>query len=66
MLVYLLHELAIGLILGAITRLVTLAASVAGAVIAFQAGLSGAQGADPINGGVAGRADRRVPRRCSA
>ena len=53
-LVYLLHELAIGLILGAITRLVTLAAAVAGSVIAFQAGLSGAQGADPINGGAQG------------
>lgn len=53
-LVVLLHEIAIGLILGAITRLLTLAASVAGAVIAFQAGLSGAQGADPINGGAQG------------
>jgi flagellar biosynthetic protein FliR len=53
-LVYLMHELAIGLILGAITRLITLAASVAGSVIAFQAGLSGAQGADPINGGIQG------------
>ena len=53
-LVYLLHEIAIGLILGAITRLVTLAASVAGSVIAFQAGLSGALGADPTNGGVQG------------
>jgi flagellar biosynthetic protein FliR len=49
-LVYLMHELAVGLILGAIVRLVTLAASTAGAVIAFQAGLSGAQGADPVNG----------------
>ncbi len=53
-LVYLLHEIAIGLILGAITRLITLAASVAGSVIAFQAGLSGALGADPANGGVQG------------
>jgi flagellar biosynthetic protein FliR len=53
-LVVLMHEIAIGLILGAITRLLTLAASVAGAVIAFQAGLSGAQGADPINGGAQG------------
>ena len=50
-LVYLLHELAVGLILGAITRLVTMAAAVAGSVIAFQTGLSGAQGADPINVG---------------
>jgi len=53
-LVYLLHELAIGLILGAITRLVTMAAAVAGSVIAFQTGLSGAQGADPTNGGIQG------------
>jgi len=53
-LVYLLHELAIGLILGSITRLVTMAAAVAGSVIAFQSGLSGAQGADPINGGAHG------------
>jgi flagellar biosynthetic protein FliR len=53
-LVYLLHELAIGLILGAITRLITMAAAVAGSVIAFQTGLSGAQGADPTNGGAQG------------
>jgi flagellar biosynthetic protein FliR len=53
-LVYLLHELAIGLILGAITRFITTAASVAGSVIAFQTGLSGAQGPDPINGGPQG------------
>lgn len=53
-LVYLLHEIAIGLILGAITRLVTLATSIAGSVIAFQTGLSGVQGADPINGGPQG------------
>lgn len=53
-LVYLLHEIAIGLILGAITRLVTLAASVAGATIAYQVGLSGALGADPSNGGIQG------------
>jgi flagellar biosynthetic protein FliR len=53
-LVYLLHELAIGLILGSITRMVTMAAAVAGSVIAFQTGLSGAQGADPVNGGVQG------------
>lgn len=53
-LVYLAHELAVGLILGAITRLITMAAAVAGSVIAFQTGLSGAQGADPINGGAQG------------
>lgn len=51
---YLLHEIAIGLILGAITRLITLAAAVAGSVIAFQSGLSGALGADPTNGGIQG------------
>jgi flagellar biosynthetic protein FliR len=53
-LVYLLHEIAIGLILGAVTRVVTLAASVAGSTIAFQVGLSGALGADPANGGIQG------------
>jgi flagellar biosynthetic protein FliR len=53
-LVYLLHELAVGLILGAITRFITMAAAVAGSVIAFQTGLSGAQGPDPINGGQQG------------
>jgi flagellar biosynthetic protein FliR len=53
-LVYLVHELAIGLILGAITRLITMAAAVAGSVIAFQTGLSGAQGADPTNNGAQG------------
>lgn len=54
LLVVVLHEVAVGLILGAITRLVTVAASVAGSVIAYQSGLSGAQGADPINGGSQG------------
>jgi len=53
-LVVLLHEIAIGLILGGITRLVTLAASIAGSAIAYQIGLSGALGADPSNGGVQG------------
>jgi flagellar biosynthetic protein FliR len=53
-LIYLLHEIAIGLIIGAITRLVTLAASIAGSTIAFQIGLSGALGADPSNGGIQG------------
>ncbi len=53
-LVYLLHELAVGLILGAITRLITMAAAVAGSVIAYQIGLTGAQGADPVNGGAQG------------
>ena len=53
-LVYLLHELGVGLIFGAIVRMVTMAAAVAGSVIAFQTGLSGAQGADPVNGGAQG------------
>jgi flagellar biosynthetic protein FliR len=53
-LVYLFHELAVGLIFGAITRMITLAAGVAGSIIAFQTGLSGAQGPDPINGGAQG------------
>lgn len=48
------HELVIGLILGGITRLVVMSAQVAGAVIAFQAGLSVAQSADPTNGGIQG------------
>ena len=50
----LIHELIIGLLLGVITRLITMAAAVAGSVIAFQAGLSVAQTADPTNGGVQG------------
>lgn len=48
------HELAVGLVLGAITRFITMAAQVAGSVIAFQAGLSVAQAADPTNGGIQG------------
>jgi flagellar biosynthetic protein FliR len=48
------HEIAIGLILGGLLRLVTMAAQVAGSVIAFQAGLSFAQTADPTNEGVQG------------
>lgn len=52
--VLLLHELVIGLILGGITRIVVMSAQVAGAVIAFQAGLSIAQAADPTNGGIQG------------
>lgn len=54
MVVLLLHELAIGLILGALTRLITQATQVAGAIIAFQAGLSSAMAADPSQGGVQG------------
>jgi flagellar biosynthetic protein FliR len=48
------HELVVGLILGGIMRLITMAAAIAGSVIAFQAGLSVAQTADPTQGGVQG------------
>jgi flagellar biosynthetic protein FliR len=50
----LLHELAVGLILGGILRLLLLATQVAGAVIAYQSGLSSAMLADPSQGGVQG------------
>lgn len=50
----LLHEIAVGLILGGITRLIVMATDVAGAVIAFQSGLSFAQAADPSQAGVQG------------
>lgn len=49
-----LHELAIGLILGGIGRLIVSATQVAGATIAFQMGLSMAQTADPTASGVQG------------
>lgn len=48
------HELAIGIILGAIARLTVMATQVAGAIIAFQAGLSSAMTADPTQIGVQG------------
>ncbi|WP_137152397.1 flagellar biosynthetic protein FliR [Devosia sp. FKR38] len=48
------HELAIGMILGAIARLTVMATQVAGAIIAFQAGLSSAMTADPTQTGVQG------------
>lgn len=48
------HELAIGIILGAIARLTVMATQVAGAIIAFQAGLSSAMTADPTQTGVQG------------
>ncbi|WP_224702853.1 flagellar biosynthetic protein FliR [Devosia aquimaris] len=48
------HELAIGMILGAIARLTVMATQVAGAIIAFQAGLSSAMTADPTQVGVQG------------
>ena len=48
------HELIVGLILGGIARIVVMGTQVAGAVIAFQTGLSVAQPADPSNGGIQG------------
>jgi flagellar biosynthetic protein FliR len=49
-----LHEIAVGLILGGITRLIVMATDVAGAIIAFQTGLSVAQAADPNEPGIQG------------
>ncbi|MBD8064304.1 flagellar type III secretion system protein FliR [Devosia sp. PTR5] len=48
------HELAIGLILGAVVRLTVMATQVAGSIVAFQTGLSGALAADPTQAGVQG------------
>jgi len=48
------HELAIGIMLGAIARITVMATQVAGAIIAFQAGLSSAMAADPTQTGVQG------------
>ena len=48
------HEIVVGLILGSIARLAVTGTQVAGSVIAFQAGLSIAQAADPTNNGVQG------------
>ncbi|MET3924902.1 flagellar biosynthetic protein FliR [Devosia sp. 2618] len=48
------HEIAIGLILGAIARITVMATQVAGAIIAFQTGLSSAMAADPTQTGVQG------------
>lgn len=48
------HEIIVGLILGGLIRLITLATQVAGAVIAYQSGLSFAQSADPTQGGIQG------------
>jgi flagellar biosynthetic protein FliR len=48
------HEVVVGLILGGIVRLITMATQVAGAVIAYQSGLSFAQSADPTQGGIQG------------
>ena len=48
------HEIIIGLTIGTIARLAVSSAQVAGSIIAFQAGLSGAQAADPTNAGAQG------------
>jgi flagellar biosynthesis protein FliR len=48
------HELIIGLIIGAISRITVMATQVAGAIIAFQSGLSMAQTADPTQNGIQG------------
>ena len=48
------HELAIGIMLGAIARITVMATSMAGAIIAFQVGLSSAMAADPTQTGVQG------------
>ena len=48
------HELLVGLILGGVSRMIVMATQVAGAVIAYQAGLSFAQSADPTQGGMQG------------
>ncbi|MBU1176597.1 MAG: flagellar type III secretion system protein FliR [Alphaproteobacteria bacterium] len=50
----LLHEMAVGLILGAIARLIGSATQVAGSIIAYQIGLGFAQIADPSQSGVQG------------
>jgi len=52
--VVVLHEIAVGLILGAIARLAVSGTQTAGAVIASAAGLSVVQAADPTNGGQQG------------
>lgn len=49
-----LHEIAIGLIIGAIARIAVSGAQVAGAIIASSSGLSLAVAADPVNGGAQG------------
>lgn len=46
------HELAVGLIIGGIVRMTTMATQIAGSIVAFQAGLSGAMAADPTQQGM--------------
>lgn len=53
-LVLLFHEIAVGLILGGIARLIVSAAQTAGSIMAFQMGLSIAQSADPTQQGIQG------------
>lgn len=48
------HEIAVGLILGSIARLAVSGTQTAGTVIAQSAGLAVAQAADPTNGGIQG------------
>ncbi|WIY54351.1 flagellar biosynthetic protein FliR [Devosia sp. YIM 151766] len=48
------HELAVGLMIGAIVRITVMATQVAGAIVAFQTGLSGALTADPTMSGMQG------------
>ena len=48
----LMHELAVGFIIGGIVRITVMATQVAGAIIAFQVGLSGAMAADPTQQGM--------------
>ncbi len=54
MLVLVLHEIAIGLMLGAIARLSVSGTQTAGAIIAYQAGLSSALASDPTNASTQG------------
>lgn len=49
-----LHEIAIGLVIGAIARIAVSGAQVAGSIIASSSGLSLAVAADPVNGGAQG------------
>lgn len=51
MLELLFHEIAVGLIIGGIVRITTMATQVAGAIVAFQTGLSGAMASDPTQQG---------------
>ncbi len=54
MLILLGHEMAVGFIVGGLARMIIAAAQTAGAVIAFQIGLSFAQTADPSQNGLQG------------